>query len=226
MSEQALERRLRSVADALDATAPSLDRAALRRGRRVSRVALAAAVAAGVLGVTAAPAAISTLADFLGFDEVEALGPTPADVAPVYRGTSVPADVAQEIVGFRIRTIAELGPPDAYRVRNDFVGGMAIAEYGDVLLTQWPVADVDARVAIVPSGASVDVVGDAGGDAVWIEGTARGILTVIGVDGAMHRELFDVAAGALVWRDRDVVLLLEGAGSKEAAVRLAAGVGE
>jgi hypothetical protein len=225
MSEQSLERRLRSVADALDATAPSFDPAILRRRRPVFRLAVAVAVVAGVVGVTAAPAAISALADFLGFDEVEALGPTPADVAPGgYRGTSVPAEAAQATVGFRIRTIAELGSPDAYWVRDDFVGGMAIVEYGGVLLTQWPVADVDARVAIVPSGATADVVENAGSGGVWIEGTARGTLTVIGADGGVHREAFDVAPGALVWRDGDVALLLQGAGSKAAAVALAAGV--
>ena len=224
MSEQTLEQRLRTVAAALDDAAPAFDPVVLRPRRSVSRLAVAVAVAVAAVGLGAAPAAVSALADFLGVDEVPELGPPPTDVAPAYRGTQVPADVAQESIGFRIRTIADLGQPDAYYVRNDFVGGMAIVAHSGVLLTQWPAADVDARVAIVPSGGTADVVDGVGSGGVWIEGAARGILTVTGADGAIHREFFDVAAGALVWRDVDVVLLLQGAGSKSAAVRLAATV--
>jgi hypothetical protein len=101
---------------------------------------------------------------------------------------------------------------------------MAVVEYDGVLLTQWPVADVDARVEIVPSGATADVVAGAGSGGVWIEGAARGTLTVIGADRGVHREAFEVAAGALVWRDGDVALLLQGAGSKAEAARLASSV--
>ena len=104
--------------------------------------------------------------------------------------------------------ISSLGAPDEARVRDDIAGGMATIVYrgGSILLTQWRATDVAARIALVPvSGAAEDVtVGDL--PALWIEGTARGTFTLIGADGTVHRESFDVGTGVLdVERRRDDV---------------------
>lgn len=43
--------------------------------------------------------------------------------------------------------------------------------------------------------------------------------------GAPHRELFDVADGALLWQDDEVAYLLQGAGTKANAAQLAVQIG-
>jgi hypothetical protein len=83
---------------------------------------------------------------------------------------------------------------------------------------------VDARIALVPAeGAAEDVViGDV--PALWIEGSARGTFTLTGADGTTHREAFEASPGVLLWRAGGRELLLQGASSREEALRLAAAV--
>jgi hypothetical protein len=57
--------------------------------------------------------------------------------------------------------------------------------------------------------------------AAWVGGTARATLTLVGADRAVHRELVEVADGTLFWEDGSIVLLLQRAGSKTDALRLA-----
>jgi hypothetical protein len=61
--------------------------------------------------------------------------------------------------------------------------------------------------------------------ALWIEGTARGTFTLIGADGGVHRERFDVDAGVLLWKEDGIAFLLQGAESRLDATRLAAAAG-
>ncbi len=227
MPEQ-LEFRLRTVAHALDADAPAFDPAALGASRRrAPRLLVAFAVLAAVAGAVAAPTAISALADLFEVEEVPELGPAPYDVAPAFRGRQVPLTEAQTTVAFPVRTIASFGAPDAAYVRDDIVGGMVSVTYdgGRIRLTQWSVADVGARAAVVPSSGTAEEVAVGGGlRALWIAGTARGTFTVIGADLAVHKELFDVTAGALLWQEGGAAFLLQGAGTKENAALLAADV--
>lgn len=229
MSEQPLEARLRAVAGALDADAPAFDPARLRAAaprlarRRVVAIALFAALAGMA---AAAPTAVSALADLFDVESVPELGPVPADVAPAFGGRKVNLAEAQTTVAFRLRTIATLGAPEAAYVRDDIVGGMVTIAYHDerTRLTQWAMADVNARAAVVPTSGTAEEVAVEGRRALWIEGTARGTFTVTGADGTIHRELFDVAAGALLWQVDGVAFLLQGAGTKEDAALLAAAV--
>ncbi len=80
------------------------------------------------------------------------------------------------------------------------------------------------RITIVPASGTTEDVTVGRLRAVWIAGTARGTISVVGADGATHRELFDVADGALLWRDGDVAFLLQGAEAKAYAEQLAAQV--
>jgi hypothetical protein len=228
MSEHDLERRLAEVARALDADAPAFDPAAVRASarRQVRRRWVAATVVVAVLtAAIAAPAAVSALADLFDVDRVPELGPVPSDVAPGYGGRQAQPAEAQSTVAFPLRTIPSLGEPEAAYVRDDIVGGMVTVTYRDgIRLTQWAVADVSARAAVVPSSGTAEEVTIGNLRALWIEGTARGTFTVTGADRAIHQELFDVAAGALLWQDDGVALLLQGAGTKDAATQLAAGV--
>ena len=189
-------------------------------GQRV--VALAAVVA--VAGVVAAPAAVSALRGLFTVEKVAELGPAPGVTAP-FEGRAVPPDAVQWVAPFRVRTISSLGAPDAAYVRDDITGGMVTVVYGRTLLTQWRTTDVDARIEIVPSGgAASDVTVGGRLPALWIEGTARGTFTLIGADGTVHRERFEVSPGVLLWKDQGRAFLLQGAGSKDDAVRLAGAV--
>jgi hypothetical protein len=124
-----------------------------------------------------------------------------------------------------VRTISSLGPPVAARVRDDIAGGMVTIAYrGGPLLTQWRTTDVHARIAIVPVGGNVEDVRVGSLAALWIEGTARGTFTLVGADGAVHRESFEVSPGVVLWKDDGMTFLLQGAGPKADALRLAAEV--
>ncbi len=125
----------------------------------------------------------------------------------------------------RVHMLRTATPPTAAYVRDDITGGMVTLVYGqEHLLTQWPDKGVDARITIVPtSGKAEDVkVGSLPG--LWIEGTARGTFTLIGADGAVHKERFDVEKGVLLWKDDGIAFLLQGASGKAEAIRLAAGI--
>jgi hypothetical protein len=228
MAEHELELRLRAAARELDVQAPAFDRGRLpsvpRRRIRGRVVALACVVA--LAGVVAAPSAVSALRHLFDVDEVPELGPLAPGVAPPFAGRSVPVNDLQSSVPFRVRMISSLGPPDDARVRDDVTGGMVTNVYGGgrILLTQWRTTDVFPRIALVPvRGAAEDVtVGDL--PALWIEGAARGTFTLIGADRAVHRESFEVGTGALLWNDDAMTFLLQGAGSKAEAMRLAAEV--
>jgi hypothetical protein len=228
MAEHDLELRLRAVARELDARAPAFDVGVLRSvpSRRIRGRVVAFACVVALAGVAVAPAAVSALQHLFEVDEVPELGPLAPGVAPPFPGRSVPVDGIQASVPFRVRMISSLGAPDEARVRDDIKGGMATIVYGggSILLTQWRTSDVAGRIALVPvSGAAEDVtVGDL--PALWIEGTARGTFTLIGADGTVHRESFDVGTGVLMWNDGPMTFLLQGAGSKAEAIRLAAGV--
>ncbi len=79
-------------------------------------------------------------------------------------------------------------------------------------------------MAIVPSYGSAEEVSVGSERGLWIAGAARGTFTLVGADGEVHREHFDVAEGALLWRHDGLEFLLQGAGTKATAAALAAAV--
>ena len=225
MTEHELELRLQAAARALDADAPAFDPARLRRApRRRLRTTAVAFVAVAALGVAAAPGAISGLRSLFGVDEVTELGPVPDGVAAPFEGRQVSPETVAALSPFPVRLISSLGAPDAAYVRDDIAGGMVTIRYGQMLLTQWREADVDARIAIVPASGVAEDVAVGSLPALWIEGTARGTFTLIGADGTIHRERFDVGAGALLWKAEGMAFLLQGAGPKDEATSIAARV--
>ena len=226
MSEHQLELRLEAVARTLDSVAPAFDPSVLReaRPRRVRRRVVGIAAALALVGALA-PAAVSALNDLFGVDEVKELGPVPADVVgplPLSEARRVPLEALGK-APFTVHTLPTLGRPNAAYMRDDIAGGMVTLAYGDtLLLTQWPDIRIDTRITIVPTSGTAENVKIGKLPGLWIEGTSRGVFTLIGADGAVHKERFDVEKGALLWKQDGVALLLQGAGSKERAVRLAA----
>ena len=224
MTDHELELRLQSVARALDADAPAFDPAVLGAAgrRRVSRTVVALAAVAALAGLAVAPAAVSALGDLFDVDTVPELGSIAPNVAPAFRGRPTTLDAAQQTVPFRIRTIPGLGTPDQVYARDDIAGGTVLVAYDRMLLTQWPTTDVHPRLTVVPDGATAEDVTVGRLRALWVSGAARGTITLVGADGTVHHELFDVADGALLWQDDEVTFLLQGAGTQENATRLAA----
>ena len=225
MAEYEVERRLRAAARELDARAPAFDAGLLgnSRPRRVPRRAVILACFFALAAVS--PAALSALSDLFDVDEVPALKPLEYGVAPSLAGRTVPVSAVQASTPWRVHEIASLGTPSEARVRDDITGGMVTLVYRNILLIQWRTTDVSARIALVPAAGKAEEV-DAGGQrAMWVEGEARGTLRLIGADGAVHRESFEVRPGALLWRKGGMSFLLQGAPSKDDAARLANDVG-
>ena len=221
-----LEARLHAAAATLDASAPRFDPALLTERPRRRRLLVAAAVVAAVAaGVVAQPDARSAVERFLGIETVEDLGPVEHGVAPPILGVELSPVAAEELVPFAMQDLDALGEPDFVYGRLDVRGGMiSLLWNGGVVLTEWPDDRVDATVTVANGGAA-EQVSVGGRAAVWVEGEARGTFTVTGADGALHRETFRVEDGALLWSDGGVGFLLQGAGSRERAVRLASSVG-
>jgi hypothetical protein len=225
MAEHELELRLQAVARTLDADAPTFDPALLRDApRRRLRTAVVACVAVAVLGVAAAPGAVSGLKSLFGIDEVKELGPVPYGVTDPFEGRQVPPKDVLKAPPFPVSLISSLGFPDAAFVRDDITGGMITIVYGETRLTQWREIDVDARITIVPASGVAEDVKFGRLTALWIEGTARGTFTLIGADGAVHRERFEVSPGVLLWKADGMAFLLQGVSSKAEALQLAAQV--
>jgi hypothetical protein len=225
MTEHELELRLQAAARALDADAPAFDPARLCRApRRRLRTTAVALVAVAALGFAVAPGAISGLRSLFGVDEVTELGPVLHGVAAPFEGRPVSSEAVAEFSPFRVRQISSLGSRDAAYVRDDVAGGMVTIRYGQILLTQWREADVDARITIVPASGVAEEAEVGRLPGLWIEGTARGTFTLIGADGTIHRERFDVGAGVLLWKAGGMAFLLQGAGPRDEAASIAARV--
>jgi hypothetical protein len=226
MSEHQLELRLEAAARSLDSLAPAFDPSALRdaRPRRFQRRVVGIAAALALVGALA-PVAVSGLNELFGVDEVKELGPVPAGVVaplPLFEARSITLDDLDK-VPFAVQMLPSVGRPTAAYVRDDIAGGMVTLVYEDgLLLTQWPDKRIDTRITIVPTSGTAEKVKIGKLPGLWIEGTARGIFTLIGADGTVHKERFDVEKGVLLWKREGVALLLQGAGSKDRATKLAA----
>src|SRR5262245_5312122 len=230
MTDLDLDLRLVAAARSLDGDAPAFDVARLPSGRPrrlARRHALVLACVVAIVGVVAAPAAVSAIGDLFEVEEVPVIGTLEPGVAAPFAGRSVRLDDARAATGFRIRQISGRGAPHDTRIREDITGGMVTLVYEQdpwVLLTQWRTSDVSARIAVVPGAGSVENVTVAGVPGAWTEGEARGTFTLVGADGTVHRESFDVRSGALLWRRAEMTYLLQGAGTMQAATSLATDV--
>jgi hypothetical protein len=213
-----IERRLAATAVALDRDAPSFDPTALTPRPRVRPRFVGVALVALALGVIAAPAVarLVGLVDGVDVHTVPELGPPPPNRTPPFRG--IPAPLGDAAI------IGALGQPDEVFHRNDIAGDVATLIYGRVVLAQWPVADVKARIEIEDAKGRAEEVAVGRTRGVWIDGASRGTYTFVGADGELHKEAFAVTDGILLWQVGDTALRLEGAASREEAVRLAESV--
>ena len=128
-----------------------------------------------------------------------------------------------ELAPFPVSTIPSLGTPDVAHMREDIAGGMTTIGYRNgPLLTQWRTTDVAVRIALAPVDGKAEDVAIGRVPGLWLEGTARGTFTLVGADGTVHRERFEVGSGALLWRRGAMTFLLQRVADKDDAVELAA----
>jgi hypothetical protein len=228
MTERELEQRLVATARALDEKAPVFDVARLqgRPQREFRRSVVIIACVVALLCAIAAPAAVSAFEALFDVKRVPALSSTEPGVTPPYAGRRVAVETLRVSVPFGVRMISSLGPPDEARVRDDISGGMSTVVYKDegLLLSQWRTTDIHPRIALVPDAGHVEDVQVGPHPGLWIEGSARGTFVLTGADGTTHRERFEVSSGALLWQADGMTFLLQGAGSKDVAIGLAAKV--
>ena len=226
MAEHELELRLRAAARELDARAPSFDVGRLPADAAPTdprRIVVAWCCVAWP-AVAAAPVAVSALRHLFDVDEVPALGPLEPGVAPPFAGRSVPVETVQASTPCRVQhdpvaRRAGRGPRARRHHRRDGHARLRRRRADAVADDRRERAH---RARPRPRKAEDVDVGDL--PALWIEGTARGTFTLIGADGAVHRESFDVGPGVLLWGTTGMTFLLQGSGSQADAIRLAAAV--
>ena len=89
---------------------------------------------------------------------------------------------------------------------------------------RFPSREPATKVTIVPTSGVAEDVKLGRLPALWIEGTARGTFTLIGADGTVQRERFEVSPGVLLWKADGMAFLVQDAPSKAEALQFAARV--
>lgn len=203
-------------------------------------------IAAGLVGVS--PEARRAVADRLGVRGVDVRHvPTAAVVTPP-RGASAgerlalgePMTLAGAAGRVQFRVLSpgpELGPPDAVYVGEPPAGGQVSFVYEaapdpskanetgvGLLLTQLR-GDLEPaflRKGLGP-GTRIEYLTVDGEEAVWIEGEAH-LFYYQDANGEIRDESLRLAGNVLLWQRQEVTLRLEGAHSRDEALRIAAGL--
>ena len=181
--------------------------------RRIRGRVVALACVVALAGVAVAPAAVSALQHLFDVDEVSELGAARAGCRAPVRGT--------ERAGGRRSGLGPVPRADDLVARSSRRRPRARRHHGrngdDRLRGRQdpahPVAD-DRRARPHRARPCQRRGGGRRGrdlPALWIEGAARGTFTLIGADGAVHRESFEVGTGVLLWNDGAMTFLLQGA---------------
>ena len=224
--ELELELELRDLGAALDlpetpdvvaAVRPRLRERVSTRRRRWPVVAFAAALVAILVGLAVSPAR-STILHFFGIGAVriEYVDRLPGvQVAPTFDPAT---RIDESKVPFPILRSDLLGQPDG--VYSEL--GIVTLLYGTPQQARLIVTEIRGTALppetvkkLLTSSTDVRAVAVAGADepALWIEGVPH----VVFLPGAPGR----LAANTLVWRTRGLTLRLEGAASREQAIRIA-----
>jgi len=137
-----------------------------------------------------------------------------------------------------VPTVSELGAPDEVYVSDAPPGGQVALVYGSrpglpstpetgvgLLFTEFDGSLVRGQFGKgLGPGTRLEEVQVAGEDGLWIEGNPHAVFGYQDAVGQMRGEAIRLAANTLVWQRGSLVLRLEGALSKEKALRIAASV--
>lgn len=190
------------------------------RLRRPLVIALAA-----LLLLAGSALAIPAVRDWLGLSSVEIKRvPKPLPAVPgatLGLGTRVSVDTARAKLGFQPVLPSGLGTPTVYYDPFPTGGQLGLAYPRGVVITE-----VEGHVGpylrkFIPPGTSVDRLKIAGERALWIHGALHQYIYVDRA-GNMHTDSVRTAGNVLLWRHKDLLIRIEGARSKRAAIRLAA----
>lgn len=208
-------------------------RPARRFAWRPNRRALALAVAVlavGLAGVMAVPQARTSILEWLGIrgveiEQVEELPEIPA-AGDLGLGERLPLDIVEQLTGRRVLLpqLEGFGEPDEVYINRDQAGMPVSLIYGSgrqirLLVTQWTGARILIEKTVAPETTAEPVVVN-GGRGVWIEGALHGFM-LRDEFGNPIPETVRLARNTLLWERGDVSLRLEGALSKEEALRIA-----
>lgn len=204
---------------------------------RYAFAALAVALATGALTLGLWRDARDAVADFLGLavegERVEILPtpagggtatPLPTPVTLEQSATRISGAEAAGRLGFEPVLPASLGEPRAFYAVPLATPPVIVADYGEVQVWQFP---LDGQIFIgkgVPAGGGTVVAQLTvnGQPAYWVEGGSR-LVEVRGADGTpIAGTARTVTEESLIWAEGGVYLRVEGAGSRAAALSLAA----
>ncbi len=219
-------------------------------GRRLAVAALAVVVLAAVI-LVASPAGRDAVAGLLGFRKVKIKvgGPAPSTVAPsatsatpgraagLGLGERTTLVQAAAKVGFRVLvpTAAGLGRPDEVYVGEPPPGGQVSLVYAarpglpanpptpvGLLVSEFRGATPDPGFfeKVTREGGRVEQVGVGGARGYWLTGRAHFFLYVDAM-GRIDLERVRLAGNTLVWQHGDLIVRIEGAATKEQALRIA-----
>lgn len=249
MDLAALERALGDLGDDLEfppaagvvpAVRARLMEAPARGPRLRRRLALAAVALAIVVtgAVTLSPDARRAVAGWLGLRGVgirlEERPPAPAGPGRLELGERVTFEEASARAPFRVLIPSALGPPDeVYVLAGPPGGGVALVwrpgpglpEAGEtgvgLLLTAFRARAGEQLLG--KSAARVEAVGVDGRPGYWIEGAPHAVY-YLDDRGEVREETLRLAGNTLLWERDELTLRIEGALTKEGALRIAASV--
>jgi hypothetical protein len=202
------------------------------RRRRPGRRALVVALVVVVVGVGAAfavPSARTTILRWLGLRgvRIELVDRLPA-VSVTQRlglGSRVTLAEARRRAGYRLVTLPAAGAPNAVYFRSSPPGGEASFLYGTpshlrLLVSQFVgVAEPQLVKKIATGDTRIEFLRIGGGPAIWLSGAPHFFL-YSDADRQVRQEA-RLAGNTLLWQRGRLTLRLEGALSKQDAVRLA-----
>jgi hypothetical protein len=199
-----------------------------RRSRRRWLVVALAVLAVAVAGVLAVPPARTAILEWLGIEGVKLSFvdrlPTKAVRGPADLGGRVSPGQAQARAGFRIVTPpGSLGTPRVY-FREPPVGGLVTFLYGTPARARLLLSELDGDYRpflekTIGQSTNVEEVDVDGEPAVWIEGT-HGV-EYADANGNFGFEPVRLAGRVLLWQQRGVTFRLEGALTRDQALRIA-----
>jgi hypothetical protein len=222
-------------------SADGLRRHPRRRGRRLIVAVLAALTTTAVLGATPqGRAAVAELLQFAGVTVRQGQGDPAGPANPSGAGrlpdaSATALDDARSAAPFPVRTLAALGPPDQVIVADGRPPRVVSLVYraapnrppagGDGVAARLDQFDGTAQPVFekIADPGSTEVVQVAGRRALWVRGPHE--LLYIDRSGQIHAASARLAANTLIWEIDGVTLRLEGAFSRDEAIRVAESAG-
>jgi len=214
-----------AVRRAIAQTEPPTRRAQPRQLRRTALTVAAIVIAATVTLMAASAGARSTLLELLGLEgtTVERGEPSTRNERPPALGRAVSLAEAERLADFEaaVPPLTALGPPT--RVRYDPSvppSGQISLTWGSLVLSEAQALGRPTFGKVVPADARIEAVEIDGQPGYWLSGSPHEVFRLL-PPGTRRRQTARLAGDTLLWERGGLLLRLEGAGSKLAALAIA-----